>query len=141
MSRVICTLPNASNLINGVVFAPHKLGVISDEVEQEVADAFLACPGYRSYDEVKAEASRAAAAASAPITPTAGTGAESEKQTVTGAPDIGPADNESTTYADGTAATGPAPLPSQSPDEQAAADAPKTTDAAGAKKPVAQGKK
>lgn len=68
MPRVICTLHNASNLINGVVFAPHKLGVISEEVEQDVADAFLAITGYLSYDEVKASALAAAAAsAAAPI--------------------------------------------------------------------------
>lgn len=46
MAKVICTLPNASNLINGVKFVEHELGMISEEIEDEVAGAFAAIKGY-----------------------------------------------------------------------------------------------
>lgn len=46
MSKVICTLPNASELINGVKFEPHERGVISEDISDEQAEAFLAIPGY-----------------------------------------------------------------------------------------------
>lgn len=46
MQRVICTRPNASNLINGVVFEPHENGVISVEISEEQAQNFLRVPGY-----------------------------------------------------------------------------------------------
>ncbi|HEX7642009.1 MAG TPA: hypothetical protein VF472_07320 [Burkholderiaceae bacterium] len=46
MPRVICTLPNASASINGVAFEPHELGVLSEEIEQDRADAFLRIDGY-----------------------------------------------------------------------------------------------
>jgi len=46
MAKIICTLPNASALISGVNFITHKLGMISEEIEQDVADAFLGIEGY-----------------------------------------------------------------------------------------------
>jgi hypothetical protein len=46
MPKVICTLPNASTSINGVAFVAHELGVISEEIEQDQADAFLQIGGY-----------------------------------------------------------------------------------------------
>ena len=46
MAKVICSLPNASELINGVKFVTHRLGMISEEVEDAVAAAFSAIPGY-----------------------------------------------------------------------------------------------
>lgn len=46
MAKVICTLPNASNLISGVKFIEHKLGMISEEVEDDVAQAFVKIEGY-----------------------------------------------------------------------------------------------
>lgn len=60
--RVICTLPNASLSINGVSFMAHKLGVISEEVDQDVGDAFLSIDGYLDADAVKAKAIAYAAA-------------------------------------------------------------------------------
>ena len=55
MFHVICTLPNASHNINGVPFvdyepaaAGEERGVITAEpVDEEVAKAFAAIPGYR----------------------------------------------------------------------------------------------
>ena len=56
MAKVICTLPNASRLINGVAFTEHDLGVVSEEIEQDVADAFLQINGYLDHASVKVAA-------------------------------------------------------------------------------------
>ena len=50
MAKVICTLPNASELINDVKFAKHELGVISEDITAEVAESFLSIPGYIAED-------------------------------------------------------------------------------------------
>ena len=47
MARVICTLPNASHLISGVKFEDHELGVVSEEISDDVAAEFAATPGYQ----------------------------------------------------------------------------------------------
>lgn len=46
MAQVICTLPNASNLINGVKFIEHEAGVISEEISDEAAAVFASIKGY-----------------------------------------------------------------------------------------------
>jgi len=46
--RILCTLPNASDRINGVTFEPTDDGMRSVEIEIEVAAEFLAIPGYRA---------------------------------------------------------------------------------------------
>lgn len=46
MAKVICSLPNASELINGVKFFEHEAGVISEEISDEVAAAFASIKGY-----------------------------------------------------------------------------------------------
>lgn len=46
MPKVHCSLPNASNNINGVKFEPAENGVVSEEVDQATADAFAAIEGY-----------------------------------------------------------------------------------------------
>jgi hypothetical protein len=46
MAKVICKLPNASVLINGVTFVSHKLGMISEEIEEDVAAYFASIKGY-----------------------------------------------------------------------------------------------
>lgn len=51
MPKVICSLPNASEIINGVRFVTHKLGMISEEVEQDVADFFARITGYSLADK------------------------------------------------------------------------------------------
>jgi len=53
MAKVICTLPNASTLINGVKFVEHEAGVISEDVSDDVAAAFTRIKGY-ILDGVKA---------------------------------------------------------------------------------------
>lgn len=68
MAKVICKLPNASELINGVKFATHKLGMLSEDISDEAAEAFTQIKGYTLYTPTKAEAAAAAqqAPASAP---------------------------------------------------------------------------
>lgn len=48
MARVICTLPNASELINGIAFSllDDNTGMISAEIEQDLAERFASIPGY-----------------------------------------------------------------------------------------------
>jgi len=45
--RVLCSLPNASSLINGVTFALSPHGLISEDLTPEVAQHFASIPGYR----------------------------------------------------------------------------------------------
>jgi hypothetical protein len=47
MAKVLCNLPNASELINGVKFITHKLGMISEEIEDDVAAEFSKITGYQ----------------------------------------------------------------------------------------------
>lgn len=46
MAKVICKLPNASGLISGVKFVTHKLGMISEEIADDVAAEFTKIEGY-----------------------------------------------------------------------------------------------
>ena len=46
MAKVLCTLPNASNLINGVRFASVPDGMLSEEISDDVAANFASIPGY-----------------------------------------------------------------------------------------------
>lgn len=44
--KILCKLPNAATEINGVKFVAHELGMISEEIKEEVAAAFLKIEGY-----------------------------------------------------------------------------------------------
>lgn len=44
--KILCKLPNASSVINGVKFIEHKLGMISEEVDDAVGEHFLKIEGY-----------------------------------------------------------------------------------------------
>lgn len=55
MAQVICSLPNASKLINGVKFVEHEAGMISEEIEDEVAAVFAGINGYVIAGEKAAE--------------------------------------------------------------------------------------
>ena len=46
MPKVLCTLPNASEEISGVKFVTHANGMLSENVSEDVAEAFSAIPGY-----------------------------------------------------------------------------------------------
>lgn len=55
---VICTLPNASDLINGVAFEDHPKGKVSvQSVSDDVAEAFAAIEGYKVVKDKSAKAS------------------------------------------------------------------------------------
>lgn len=66
MPQVICTLENASELINGVKFSPREDGaMVSEEISEDVAALFASIPGY----ELVKEAAQAPAPAPAPAAP------------------------------------------------------------------------
>lgn len=46
MPRLICTLENASEVINGIRFAADRGQMVSDEVPDDVAEAMATIPGY-----------------------------------------------------------------------------------------------
>lgn len=50
MSKVICTLPNASGEINGIKFVSHKLGMISEDIDEADAKSLTSIPGYHLHD-------------------------------------------------------------------------------------------
>jgi hypothetical protein len=54
VKKVICTLPNASENINGVVFARAADGSVSAVVSAESAALFDGIPGYSVSDVMKA---------------------------------------------------------------------------------------
>lgn len=48
MPKILCTLPNASSLINGIRFEPAEHGMQSvEDLPDEVAAGFSAIPGYQ----------------------------------------------------------------------------------------------
>jgi len=71
MAKVICKLPNASERINGVEFVSHKLGMISAEIEDDVAERFCRIKGYVLADKKGREVVPEAAGDPAP-TPAGG---------------------------------------------------------------------
>lgn len=78
MPKVICTLPNASQNINGVKFTPTEDGmaIISEAISNADAELFFSIPGYEPEfaDDESAAAAQAeldAAAAHATIKPPA----------------------------------------------------------------------
>lgn len=51
MAKVLCTLPNASTEINGIKFVSHKLGMISEEIDDpKVVKDLLTIPGFHLHD-------------------------------------------------------------------------------------------
>lgn len=71
MPKILCTLPNASENINGVTFVSHAKGMLSEDVSDDVAETFLSIPGYELVGSAAVakpaddEAAKAAAAAEA----------------------------------------------------------------------------
>lgn len=45
--KVLCTLPNASELINGIRFAPTEDGMLSEDVPEDVAERLGTIDGYQ----------------------------------------------------------------------------------------------
>lgn len=57
MAKVLCTLPNASELISGVKFAPHASGgMLSEDITDAQAEDFASIPGYELVGAPKAPA-------------------------------------------------------------------------------------
>lgn len=52
MAKVICTLPNASDEISGVKFTKHARGVVSEDISDEQAAAFLEIKGYEMEGDI-----------------------------------------------------------------------------------------
>lgn len=50
MPRVLCTLPNASDLISGVKFSATDNGMLSEEIDAAMVEQFVAIPGYLAVD-------------------------------------------------------------------------------------------
>lgn len=46
MAKVLCTLPNASEEISGVKFEQREDGMLSEDISDEQAAAFVEIPGY-----------------------------------------------------------------------------------------------
>ena len=55
MAKVLCTLPNASDNINGVKFTEHDKGMLSEEISDEAAADFVAIPGFELVGAKQAE--------------------------------------------------------------------------------------
>jgi hypothetical protein len=53
--RVLCTLPNCSDQINGHRFSPVPGGMVSDDLPDDEARAFCTIPGYAPYHGPVAE--------------------------------------------------------------------------------------
>lgn len=51
MARVLCTLPNASDSINGIAFEDHPSGKLSAEISTEDAAQFAGINGYELLNE------------------------------------------------------------------------------------------
>ena len=64
MPKVLCSLPNASEDINGVRFTQHANGMLSEDVSDEAAASFASIPGYTvvGAPDPAADAEKAAAA-------------------------------------------------------------------------------
>lgn len=80
--KVICTLPNASELISGVKFKHvPDVGMVSADIDEETAEAFLEIPGYELAEAEKRapKAVEKPATAPAPKQPTKAEKAAAEK--------------------------------------------------------------
>ena len=62
MTKILCSLPNASERIDDIAFTQHANGMLSEDVSAEVAARFASIPGYAIVGETDpgAEAIKAA---------------------------------------------------------------------------------
>lgn len=63
MAKVLCILPGASSVINGVRFVSHALGMVSEEISDEVAAGFAEIGGFALHEPSDAPVAPVAAAA------------------------------------------------------------------------------
>lgn len=59
MPRILCTLKNASALINGVKFASVPAGMLSEDVREDIAAEFALIPGYEIVAKPTGKAAKA----------------------------------------------------------------------------------
>lgn len=50
MKQILCTLPNAAEQINGVVFNEHPQGRLSVPIDDDIAEGFMTIEGYTLLD-------------------------------------------------------------------------------------------
>ena len=55
MKKVLCTLPNASALINGFAFEETDARMLSEAIEDDAAKQFEGIPGYELIDAGEAK--------------------------------------------------------------------------------------
>lgn len=60
MAQVLCTRPNAAEEISGVKFSRAEEGMLSEEISDERAAAFLEIPGYALVGAAEADGELAA---------------------------------------------------------------------------------
>ena len=53
MAKVRCDLPNASTLISGVAFVPVEDGMISEDLDDDMAERFASIKGFHLVAEKK----------------------------------------------------------------------------------------
>lgn len=61
MAKVLCTRPNASDEISGIKFEQHERGMVSVDIDDEQAAAFLDVGGYESVGADDGKAAQAQA--------------------------------------------------------------------------------
>lgn len=66
MSRVLCKLPNASTLIDGIKFEKQPQGMLSEEISDEQVKYYLSIPGFSEVPTPKQTQSLVDAKATAP---------------------------------------------------------------------------
>jgi len=55
MPKVICTLPNAGEFVNGVRFITHAEGMVSEDISEEQARRFASISGYKLQERLDGE--------------------------------------------------------------------------------------
>ena len=125
MKRILCTLPNASSKINGVSFSSTKAGMLSEEIDDEKAEAFAAIDGYEIVEEREPEKkpapapTPAPAPAPAPAPTPAPTPPAEEKQSIADAVADAVADEKPADADETTEEEKPADEPTDDPVEEA----------------------
>jgi outer membrane biosynthesis protein TonB len=119
MAKVICTRPNAGEVINGVKFTLHKddegkpVGMISEEVTIEQAEHFMLVPGFDLVEEEEVAQPTHAPTPAPTRTPT-------PKPTAAPAAPKKPAKEDKAAQKAGEKADDPAPTPAPTPEPTSA---------------------
>lgn len=104
MTRVLCTLPNASELISGVQFSRAENGMLSEEIDAAMVEQFVAIPGYQAVESPSAPVLPASFEPIAPALPDEPVGSEQGAVSAPADEQVDPADDPTTESADALAA-------------------------------------